>query len=125
MHQTTVRFGSDLWEALEMECGRLGVSAAQYVREAALARLMYGAGRRIDEDYEHALVAAGAVVERAPAQMGDVVAARARMRESSEETEEQRQDAMALHAQSSLVVQRARAIRRPSRELRGLPEEGR
>src|SRR5262249_39790670 len=30
MHQTTVRFGEDLWEALENECARLGVSVAQY-----------------------------------------------------------------------------------------------
>lgn len=48
MHQTTVRFGSDLWESLERESEELGVSVAQFVREAALARLMYNAGRRGD-----------------------------------------------------------------------------
>lgn len=46
MHQTTLRFGTDLWGALEEEAGRLGVSAAQYVRDATLARLSYDAGRR-------------------------------------------------------------------------------
>jgi hypothetical protein len=60
MHQTTVRFTPDLWEALEVECGRLGISAAQYLREAALARLSYTAGQRGDTGYGHALAAAGA-----------------------------------------------------------------
>jgi hypothetical protein len=48
MHQTTVRFSTDLWAALDAEARRLGVSIAHYVREAALARLMYTAGRRGD-----------------------------------------------------------------------------
>jgi hypothetical protein len=55
MHQTTVRFGADLWEALEEEGRRLGVSVAQYVREAALARLVYSAGKRGDEEFDLAL----------------------------------------------------------------------
>jgi hypothetical protein len=55
MHQTTVRFGADLWETLEEECSTLGVSVAQFVREAALTRLMYVAGRRGDPDYSRAL----------------------------------------------------------------------
>jgi hypothetical protein len=58
MHQTTVRFGADLWEALERECEDLGVSVAQFVREAALARLMYSAGRRGDPAIAAALVSA-------------------------------------------------------------------
>jgi hypothetical protein len=59
MHQTTVRFGPDLWEQLEIECSRLGVSAAQFLREAAVARLAYTAGRRGETDYESALAGAG------------------------------------------------------------------
>jgi hypothetical protein len=55
MHQTTVRFGADLWEALEKEGTRLGVSVAQYVREAALARLVYAAGKRGDDEFDLAL----------------------------------------------------------------------
>ena|SRR5947209_19099078 len=39
MHQTTVRFASDLWSRLEQEAERTGVSAAQYVRDATLARM--------------------------------------------------------------------------------------
>jgi hypothetical protein len=60
MHQTTVRFGADLWEALEDECAELGVSVAQFVRESALARLVYLAGRRGDPAYDSALGFAGA-----------------------------------------------------------------
>jgi hypothetical protein len=44
MHQTTVRFGPDLWQSLEQEARRLGVSVAQYVRDSALARLSYTQG---------------------------------------------------------------------------------
>jgi hypothetical protein len=39
MHQTTVRFGADLWSSLEREAARLGASAARYGRDATLARL--------------------------------------------------------------------------------------
>jgi hypothetical protein len=55
MHQTTVRFGPDLWEALERECKELGISVAQYVREAALTRLVYVGARRGDAEFELAL----------------------------------------------------------------------
>jgi hypothetical protein len=65
MHQTTVRFGADLWEALEKEGTRLGVSVAQYVREAALARLVYAAGKRGDEEFDLALEIALGESERA------------------------------------------------------------
>jgi hypothetical protein len=70
MHQTTVRFGSDLWQALERECAELGVSVAPYLREAALARLMYAAGRRGDPDLELALIAALEHERRSPASSG-------------------------------------------------------
>lgn len=58
MHQTTVRFDEALWQRLELEAAQLGVSVAQYVREASLARLHYAAGRRGDEAYDEALVSA-------------------------------------------------------------------
>lgn len=44
MHQTTVRFGGDLWASLEREAARLGISAAHYIRDATLARLAYTEG---------------------------------------------------------------------------------
>ncbi len=46
MRATTVRFGADLWEMLEAEAERSGESVAQYVREAALARVAFSAARR-------------------------------------------------------------------------------
>jgi hypothetical protein len=60
MHQTTLRFGPDLWDALSEEAREAGVSVAQFVREAALARLAYTAGRRGDLSFERALQQVGA-----------------------------------------------------------------
>jgi signal transduction protein with GAF and PtsI domain len=39
MRATTVRFGDDLWAMLERESDGLGISAAQFVREATILRL--------------------------------------------------------------------------------------
>ena len=63
MHQTTVRFGKDLWEALEVEAEAAGVSVAQFIREAAVARLGYAAARRGDRDWDRTM---GALGEPAP-----------------------------------------------------------
>jgi hypothetical protein len=52
MHQTTVRFSDDLWALLEDEAASLGVSAAQYIRDATLARIAYNAGRRGNLEFE-------------------------------------------------------------------------
>jgi GAF domain-containing protein len=48
MKATTVRFGDDLWAMLERESDGLGISAAQFVREATILRLATLAGRRGD-----------------------------------------------------------------------------
>jgi GAF domain-containing protein len=50
MHVSTVRFGDDLWEALDREARREGVSVAQFVRDAALLRIATLAARRGDDD---------------------------------------------------------------------------
>jgi hypothetical protein len=42
MHQTTVRFGRDLWDELTVAADRAGVSVAQFVRDAAVLRLASG-----------------------------------------------------------------------------------
>jgi len=55
MHQTTVRFGPDLWQELAAEAQRAGVSVAQYVRDAALMRVAYTRGRDGDPHFEAAL----------------------------------------------------------------------
>jgi len=55
MHQTTVRFGPDLWRELEVEAARAGVSVAQYVRDAALMRVAYTRGREGDPHFDAAI----------------------------------------------------------------------
>lgn len=52
MKATTVRFGEDLWGMLEHESRRLGVSAAQFVREATIMRVAMLVGARGDPDLE-------------------------------------------------------------------------
>jgi len=67
MHQTTLRFPEDLWRFLEVEARGLGVSVAQYVREAALARAAYDAGRRGEALFvDPAILPAGTGVPVAP-----------------------------------------------------------
>ena len=46
MRATTVRFGDDLWAQLEREASAQGVSAAQFVRDAAILRLAHLASGR-------------------------------------------------------------------------------
>ena len=130
MHQTTVRFGPDLWEALEVECARLGVSAAQYVREAALARLAFTAGRLGGEDYARALMSAGAsAVAVAAAAGNDAGGSPApfgapaepygeQARHTIEEAGEQQLASTALAAQNALALHRAAEIRAQSGHIR-------
>ena len=113
MHQTTVRFGPDLWEALEQECEQLGVSVAQYLREAALTRLVYAAGRRGDHDFEAALaIAVGELPGEADSVELETIATPARSASTAEErARSEATEAAALAAQSRLVRQRARDLR--------------
>jgi len=55
MRATTVRFSEALWNLVEQEAGRDGVSAAQYVRDAAVLRTAYAMGRRGDSGFEAAI----------------------------------------------------------------------
>ena len=57
MRATTVRFSEDLWQLLDDESTRQGVSAAQFVRDAAIVRLAFLAGRRGDSDSEQSIEA--------------------------------------------------------------------
>ena len=58
MHQTTVRFGPDLWAEIEVEASLAGVPIAQFVRDAALTRVAYTRGRRGDTHFDRSLAAA-------------------------------------------------------------------
>lgn len=54
MRATTIRFPNDLWDQLEREAGKQGISVAQYVRDAALYRVAYSAGVRDDNSEQGA-----------------------------------------------------------------------
>jgi hypothetical protein len=122
MHQTTVRFGPDLWQAMERECARLGVSAAQYLREAALARLAYTGGRAGFPAYELALTRAGAggdvaaSLESVFPEPGD--SSDSNVVWSAAATTATIADSSAVIAQSRQARAQAREVRRHSAELR-------
>jgi hypothetical protein len=52
MRVSAVRFGADLWQLLDDEATRVGVSVAQYVREASLARAAAAAAARGEDPLE-------------------------------------------------------------------------
>jgi hypothetical protein len=87
------------------------------IREAALARLAYTAGRRGEEEYDFALVGAGAPAAR-EADLGQVELARLRMESTARVASEQSLDALAVSAQSEQVRKRARVVRAQSARLR-------
>lgn len=64
MRATTVRFSEDLWELLELEAERDGVSAAQFVRDATLLRIGMLAGRRGDAAAQASVVELAQHAER-------------------------------------------------------------
>lgn len=64
MRATTVRFSEDLWELLELEAQRDGVSAAQFVRDSTLLRIGVLAGRRGDAAAQASVVELAQHAER-------------------------------------------------------------
>ena len=64
---TTVRFGEDLWTLLERESAREGLSAAQYVRDAAILRLAFAMAEHGDQQAQATLAdVASRALERRP-----------------------------------------------------------
>ena len=55
MRATTVRFADSLWNLVEQEAQREGVSAAHFIRDATIMRAAYAMGQRGDPDFEAAL----------------------------------------------------------------------
>jgi hypothetical protein len=98
MHQTTVRFGADLWRELVNEADRVGVSVAQYVRDAALVRLA-----RNSALWDDSPSGAGTADDLGP------------LREMNAGT---LASSSALAAQADLAQQRARRLRREAAATR-------
>lgn len=107
MHQTTVRFGPDLWEEIELEAERAGVSVAQYVRDSALMRVAYMRGREADLHYETALHVVGDDGKDWPS-----------IEHSVERTRSTVEDAAALVAQTAQAIRHTRAVRDEARGRR-------
>lgn len=101
MHQTTVRFGHGLWADLERAAADEGISVAQFVREAAIARLSVLALER----------RAGAELRTADATAARPAAAIAEAAESVLESE-------AVWQQSRQARQRAAELRAEAEALR-------
>jgi hypothetical protein len=101
MHQTTVRFGRDLWRELESEAAAAGVSVAQFVRESAVARLAQNALQRAQAPQEP-LVAVAEIRSRAA-----------------------RADAAEIALDSAAVWSQSQQARSRSRELRDEAETAR
>ena len=106
MHQTTVRFGRDLWAVLEQEAERLGVSAAQYIREATLARLVHAGAI---EGQAGAARAAFAWAGEAPL---------------AERVEAELDSASALHAQGRVTRAKSQRLRAEAKAIRERAEVG-
>lgn len=80
MHQTTIRFVPDVWHELEFEARRRGMSSAQYVREAAVAKLAEEVRSRDDvEDGAHPCVTAAIDVAVGQRYAAEAVCAQARL----------------------------------------------
>jgi GAF domain-containing protein len=86
MRATTVRFSEDLWQLLEDEAARQGVSAAQFVREATITRLAFIAGRRDEADagQSSASVAANSTRRRQTDEIATAVGDPTRLRQLHE-----------------------------------------
>lgn len=118
MHQTTVRFGPDLWDEIEVEARRAGVSVAQYVRDSALMRVAYTRGRDGDPHYDAALVAVAGAGEARPAGSGNAV------EDALDRAGENLDNTAALHAQRAQAQRHARDVRDASLRGRRAPEPG-
>ena len=96
MHQTTIRFGRELWEKLEEAAELSGVSAAQFVREAAIERLVRSESEGDSREFEGIRAAA----------------------EAGKASELTRDASRALEAQSRLARSRARKLRAAAQAAR-------
>jgi hypothetical protein len=113
MHQTTVRFGPDLWDEIEVEARRAGVSVAQYVRDSALMRVSYTRGRDGDVHYDAAL----AGVEASHA--GQPSSGSTPAEDAQERAGRNIEDSRALVSETAQARRKARQLRDDAARRRG------
>ena len=65
MKVTTVRFSRDLWDTVAEEAEQAGISASQFIREAALARAAAAASARGESAYQ-SLISSSLEIAEAP-----------------------------------------------------------
>jgi hypothetical protein len=126
MHQTTLRFGPDLWAALVSESTRSGVSVAQYVRDAAVARLALATNREPglqQPEFPTPLADGGEPVppgEPIGAQLSSAEAVRAQGQLARDRARRLRSetDAEAVRVQGQLARDRAKRLRSETEVLR-------
>jgi len=126
MHQTTLRFGPDLWAALVSESTRSGVSVAQYVRDAAVVRLALATNRErgLEQPEFPIPLAAGGEPEppdeRIAAQLNSAEAVRAQGELARDRAKRLRSgtDVEAVRAQGQLARERAKRLRSETEVLR-------
>jgi hypothetical protein len=108
MHQTTLRFGPDLWSALEAESERMGVSVAQFVRDAAISRLAFSQGvvqGRIGGAHVDLLAPGdGRLADRVAMQLSSTEAVRAQGRLARDRARRLREDADRVRAKARAPV---------------------
>jgi hypothetical protein len=111
MQATLIRFGPELFSELKAEARSNGVSVAQYVREAVVARMAYTAGLRGDPSYRLSRVVDGAP-EHVRTAAGRVRADSVRVRAESSAV---RAESSQAKDQSRRVSERAGRPPRPPR----------
>lgn len=117
MHQTTIRFGTDLWRELSRAAEEQGTSVAQYVREAAVARMAHGAA----DDAAAAGAARMADTDRRRVAASGRPGAghdAARGSDARGASRDQVEGSLAVWAQGRHARDRARAIREQSARIR-------
>lgn len=99
MQATLIRFGPELFSELKREARSNGVSVAQYVREAVVARMAYTAGLRGDPAYR-----LSRVTDNGPEQLRT---AASRVRSDAKRV---REESSAVRAESSQAKGQTRRI---------------
>jgi hypothetical protein len=109
MKVTTVRFSNDLWATIAREAEIAGVSASQFVREAALARAAASAGARGELPFPTYAKTLSQITAAAPAESAHAVQ-QALTLLTRAIAGNIRSDAEALRAQSSQAQKRAKRL---------------